>query len=687
MWPSVISDKLFIRDFYGQFYDTFITYRNCCKLIICGTPGIGKSAFGSYCIYRALTDGKTVIYQTLRKNHICVFKGEKVTELNDIPSELLADIKNSLYICDGVKPIFSTVQCPTVLITSPKKAIWNAFSKDEMCEMKWFGRWDRSNELELLRKHCYPNITKSMMNKQVLLWGKIPRSTFTNPKRYTEKELIELIKLRGPELLIKSSMIKETGKEDTIHRLIHIIPNDTFDNERRDFASDFVGNEIFRMYSHESLDRLKIVLTSVSDAINVKSYMNTFFGRGFERVAGLTVAAGGNFNRINMSNGKRSMCTIPQFEKIERISHIDDVKLENDTYLYIPNSKIFTSIDFLTVRDSTFSGFNATIDLTHNIILDSADGKSGLWRYWKAILTNIKPAPASLDFYFAVPDDCFKQFSTKKPSFKWNQLKNKSKENNILRPTNIEKKEFEKLINCYIIAIPIETSIGVAEQIYDIKTDKKNNDENNNEKSFGEKSNDDFDAEKENYNKDFDAEKENSYDDFDAEKEKSYDDFDAEKENSYDDFDAEKEKSYDDFDAEKEKSYDDFDAEKEKSYDDFDAEKEKSSKDKIVDIEKNIIASVEKEEEKEIEKKKEKKQQNLTEKDKKEMLTLPAVDEKKEIKNHKKNKRNRQIFEEKKIESDKNNEGETGEEQIEKRKKKKNKNKNKKQKKSMLIDI
>jgi hypothetical protein len=30
------------------------------------------------------------------------------------------------------------------------------------------------------------------------------------------------------------------------------------------------------------------------------------------------------------------------------------------------------------------------------------------------------------------------------------------------------------------------------------------------------------------------------------------------------------------------------------------------------------------------------------------MLTLPAVDEKKEIKNHKKNKRTRQIFEEKK---------------------------------------
>jgi len=54
-WPFLDSDTLFARDFYQSFYDTYIgDYKKGSKLIICGTPGIGKSAFGCYCIYRAL---------------------------------------------------------------------------------------------------------------------------------------------------------------------------------------------------------------------------------------------------------------------------------------------------------------------------------------------------------------------------------------------------------------------------------------------------------------------------------------------------------------------------------------------------------------------------------------------------------------------------------------------------------
>jgi hypothetical protein len=147
---------------------------------------------------------------------------------------------------------------------------------------------------------------------------------------------------------------------------------------------------------------------------------------------------------------------------------------------------------FLTVNGSTFFAFIATMDANHDVILDSADGKSGLWRYWKAILINIKPALTVLDFYFAVPDNHIKQFSMMKPSFKWNQSKNESKEKNILRPTLHEKKEFEKLINCYIIAISIETSIERSQ-----RSEKKNNAE----KNFEENSDEDFDEEEEKFSK------------------------------------------------------------------------------------------------------------------------------------------------------------------------------------------
>ena len=54
--PFLVSGILFVRDFYQSFYDSYVgVYAKGSKLIVCGTPGIGKSAFGwkegslSYC--------------------------------------------------------------------------------------------------------------------------------------------------------------------------------------------------------------------------------------------------------------------------------------------------------------------------------------------------------------------------------------------------------------------------------------------------------------------------------------------------------------------------------------------------------------------------------------------------------------------------------------------------------------
>jgi DNA replication protein DnaC len=67
-WPFLGSNTLFIRDFYSSFYDQYIgNYKEGTKIVISGTPGIGKSAFGCYAIYRALKDGKIVVFQTAKK--------------------------------------------------------------------------------------------------------------------------------------------------------------------------------------------------------------------------------------------------------------------------------------------------------------------------------------------------------------------------------------------------------------------------------------------------------------------------------------------------------------------------------------------------------------------------------------------------------------------------------------------
>jgi KaiC/GvpD/RAD55 family RecA-like ATPase len=61
---SFSSSILFERSFYKDFFDKHVgKYKKNSGLVVLGTPGIGNSAFGSYCVYRGLQDGKTVVYQ------------------------------------------------------------------------------------------------------------------------------------------------------------------------------------------------------------------------------------------------------------------------------------------------------------------------------------------------------------------------------------------------------------------------------------------------------------------------------------------------------------------------------------------------------------------------------------------------------------------------------------------------
>jgi hypothetical protein len=71
-WPVLDSPVLFVRSFYAAVYDGVmgsardgfvddgVRFR---KLCVSGNPGIGKSSFGYCALFRALREGRTVVYQ------------------------------------------------------------------------------------------------------------------------------------------------------------------------------------------------------------------------------------------------------------------------------------------------------------------------------------------------------------------------------------------------------------------------------------------------------------------------------------------------------------------------------------------------------------------------------------------------------------------------------------------------
>jgi broad-specificity NMP kinase len=91
---------LFVRPEFRLLYDLLIAEDK--RAIVSGTPGIGKSSFGLYLLWRLVTDKKTVAY-IYRKAGFddLIFSNGAIVNCMDVNQR---DV-HSYVICDGHEPI------------------------------------------------------------------------------------------------------------------------------------------------------------------------------------------------------------------------------------------------------------------------------------------------------------------------------------------------------------------------------------------------------------------------------------------------------------------------------------------------------------------------------------------------------------------------------------------------------
>ncbi|RYE82330.1 MAG: hypothetical protein EOO65_05645, partial [Methanosarcinales archaeon] len=102
-WPSIPKcDVLMVRHFYDRFIEQHVwcvlpkkegaAARPENQLVITGTPGIGKSAFGMYLLHRALNVGKTAVFVRNAQSEgipfITVFHGGAVWKASSVGGAL-----------------------------------------------------------------------------------------------------------------------------------------------------------------------------------------------------------------------------------------------------------------------------------------------------------------------------------------------------------------------------------------------------------------------------------------------------------------------------------------------------------------------------------------------------------------------------------------------------------------------
>jgi hypothetical protein len=238
--PSSTLNRLYIRESYKTIASSIKPGIN--KAIITGTPGIGKSLFLIYLLWKLVKAGKRV----LLIYHPCTiyYDGQgHVFELNATPSVTNHDFWNADLWClfdakDKEAVHLSALpyeMCTFILSMSPRREMVNDFKKPPVPQEFYMPTWSEA-ELEAIVPF-FPNVTEWRDRFENL--GGIPRHvmevTIRPPAQMLEAactacSLDDCIKVIGMNSTI-------TEKSKVVHLLVHITSTAPYTDSSVRFAS------------------------------------------------------------------------------------------------------------------------------------------------------------------------------------------------------------------------------------------------------------------------------------------------------------------------------------------------------------------------------------------------------------------------------------------------------------------
>ena len=417
-WPLLGSIPLYVRDCYnGCFNGVLCSFeglefsgRVARKFIVCGNPGIGKSAFGLYLLIHALRQGRFVVYDAakLALGYVCGPSGIWSFDHAHLGHLTILNDPRTVFISDSLTP--PVVRAFTVLITSPRRDRYWEYYKQGDAAMLYFPvfSWE---EIQASHATCFPALPIDGVMGRYARWGGIPRYVLEKTDPAVQGLLDQAVKEVKPSLLLKALGEASDAVPTVSQRLLHIkcrgelenLPSSSFSFYgfgRSELGSayicDMVWSEVNRVNDMKMRQFLEGTDTEVGSSLSVLR------GHVFERLALQTMAAGGTFLVRNLSTGEVQgvefpAATVREFVTISGLA-------PDDTVQWQPRSRSFCALDAILAGRRLA---NATISTTHPISLTSSPSRPGL----EAVVSALQLGPeASIPFYWLVPESVFASF-------------------------------------------------------------------------------------------------------------------------------------------------------------------------------------------------------------------------------------------------------------------------------------
>lgn len=271
-YPQDEIKKLYVRKCYQDVFHLLIQHisLNVKSFAISGTPGIGKSLFFVYILYRLMDDFRMktlslkpnrVVYQIGSTFECFDLQHQLVIRTTKLDAEGLVREQDTLYIIDGrtSEPLVSS--CVVLFISSPCSEWYKEFVKQKMAKEWYFPVWTLA-ELQTCQCHCYPVLPIETLQERHRICGGVARFVFHKdysipiPKKM-RGALNDVNAVRGVKYVGEITNIFPSS-----HTLLQIlVGEDEFGNAYQytelDVASEYVGEQLWIRHSAQMITNLQ----------------------------------------------------------------------------------------------------------------------------------------------------------------------------------------------------------------------------------------------------------------------------------------------------------------------------------------------------------------------------------------------------------------------------------------------
>ena len=312
--PSLPS-SLFIRKAYKDLHNLIHTNEKHSKdsALVLGNPGIGKSYFSYYELYRLLQqlkDDETIVYESVALEVFMVFDAQKVISAGNPSNVNKHDLKSpAYYLFDaGTKgprrPFILKSKC--IVFSSPARENYHDYWKLRDPACFYMPIWSL-DELKLVSQ-------SDSVDSQYAIFGGIPRYVFSSqPQDYVSDMYIDLALYGNIERLIHFIVQESTSQNS--HPILHLVsePKTDYQISVVKFASPFVVKKYYKTLEDTvNNSPLRFLVAFIGNP-----FASAVRGQIFELWAHKHLSRGGTFKIKQLhddSAGGESELTLPEME-------------------------------------------------------------------------------------------------------------------------------------------------------------------------------------------------------------------------------------------------------------------------------------------------------------------------------------------------------------------------------------